>query len=151
MTNIFKDFFASHIKEKPDFISKHNQLEDYTDNDCTTLDSMLLEMPNHLLNLRLEIAKQENDYIGSWEIETIKKARFYNIPYKPNDIDWSDLENRIIEYEAMLQRAEELNFDWDLKTYEPIALASAIEDCELDNNRSWYYNFLYKIGNKKHA
>lgn len=151
MTNFFNPFAKAYITDKPEFFSQNNQPLDNLDNNCTIPDTMLFEMPDHLLNMRLVVAQQENDYLGEWEIEIIKKARFYNIPYQPNNIDWAELDHEINEYENLLDRALELNFDWDTSIYDPVGLRCAIIECEQNNETSWYYNFLAKLGVKKHA
>lgn len=79
--------------------------------------------------------------------EILSKAHKYKIPFEAQKIDWLDLIDEIEEYELLIERADELDVDWDYKHYDPIGLEQAIENCEReeylgqqDLRRSYYAN-----------
>lgn len=76
--------------------------------------------------------------------ETLAKAEQYKIPFDLNNIDWLTLMDEVEEYELLLDKAEELNMDWDYRYYDPQGLEEAIEEYEYEESlaqRSLYKDF----------
>lgn len=54
----------------------------------------------------------------------------YNIPYESYGDDYYRLMQDIDQYEFLLEKADELNINWDHSEYDPIALEQLIEEQE---------------------
>lgn len=114
-------------------------IEDSIDNE--TLCNIITEHEDELIRLSIRaIPPIEIEYLGEWEIEQIKKARMYNIPYKAGNVNWEQLSDAIYDYECLLHRAKDYDFNWDLNYYDPVGLLSLIEDYEQEaNHREFMY------------
>jgi len=62
--------------------------------------------------------------------EQIERAIAYNIPYERYNDDYYRLMQDIDQYEFLLEKADELNINWDASEYDPIALEQLIEERE---------------------
>jgi hypothetical protein len=62
--------------------------------------------------------------------EQIERAIAYNIPYERYSDDYYRLMQDIDQYEFLLEKAEELDINWDASEYDPIALEQLIEERE---------------------
>lgn len=62
--------------------------------------------------------------------EQIERAIAYNIPYERYSDDYYRLMQDIDQYEFLLEKADELNINWDDSEYDPIALEQIIEEQE---------------------
>ncbi|RYE05838.1 MAG: hypothetical protein EOP33_01070 [Rickettsiaceae bacterium] len=65
--------------------------------------------------------------------ELISKAKKWSIPisYYHGEIDFPVLENRVNEYESLVNRAYELGISFDTSNYSPIYLSCMIEEEEI--------------------
>jgi hypothetical protein len=59
-----------------------------------------------------------------------ERAIAYNIPYERYNDDYYRLMQDIDQYEFLLEKADELNINWDDSEYDPIALEQLIEEQE---------------------
>ncbi|WPX99847.1 hypothetical protein Megpolyxen_01755 (plasmid) [Candidatus Megaera polyxenophila] len=62
--------------------------------------------------------------------DQIERAMAYNIAYKSYGDDYYRLMQDIDQYEFLLEKAEELDINWDASEYDPIALEQLIEERE---------------------
>lgn len=62
--------------------------------------------------------------------DQIERAMAYNIPYESYGDDYYRLMQDIDQYEFLLEKADELNINWDDSEYDPIALEQLIEERE---------------------
>ena len=62
--------------------------------------------------------------------EQIERANLYNIPYESYGDDYYRLMQDIDQYEFLLEKADELNINWDDSEYNPIVLEQLIEERE---------------------
>jgi len=62
--------------------------------------------------------------------EQIERSNLYNIPYENYGDDYYRLMQDIDQYEFLLEKADELNINWDNSEYDPIALEQLIEERE---------------------
>jgi len=62
--------------------------------------------------------------------EQTARAFQYNIPFDLENINVLKLEQKIDEYEELLNEARERGIDWDISQYDPIVLSQAIDDQE---------------------
>ncbi|MCP5363393.1 MAG: hypothetical protein H6911_05510 [Rickettsiaceae bacterium] len=60
--------------------------------------------------------------------EQIERAKDYNIPYERYSDDYYRLMQDIDQYEFLLEKADELDINWDASEYDPIALEQLIEE-----------------------
>ena len=65
--------------------------------------------------------------------EQLERAMLYNIPYQTYGDNYYKLMTDIDHYEFLLEKAEELNINWDISKYDPIALEQAIEEATHNN------------------
>ena len=72
-------------------------------------------------------SKELNIEFDKVELELLAKADEYQIPYDKQCIDWNDLENKICEFEAIIEEADEWLIEWHYFGYDPIGIQNEIE------------------------
>ena len=72
-------------------------------------------------------SKELNTEYDKVEFEMLKKADEYQIPYNKACIDWHDLEDKICEFESIIEEAEEWLIEWHYFGYDPIGIQQEIE------------------------
>lgn len=100
-----------------------------------------------LLFARLAKRSHEKMFASERGKEILSKAYKYKIPFDTQKINWLSLMDEIHEYELLIERADELDIDWNYDHYDPVALEQAIDDAlyeeylsQQDLSRSYYAN-----------
>lgn len=83
--------------------------------------------------------------------EQLERAMLYNIPYQTYGDNYYKLMTDIDHYEFLLEKAEELNINWDISKYDPIALEQAIEEAKdnsylQDKGLRFYFSITRRVG-----
>jgi hypothetical protein len=87
-----------------------------------------------------------NNELSEVELELLAKADEYQIPYNKKCIDWSDLENKICEFESLIKEADEMLIDWEEFGYDPIGIEQAIVDLSEQNFENQMVERVYGAG-----
>lgn len=83
--------------------------------------------------------------------EQLERAMLYNIPYQTYGDNYYKLMTDIDHYEFLLEKAEELNINWDISEYDLIALEQAIEEAThnsylQDKGLRFYFSITRRAG-----
>jgi hypothetical protein len=83
--------------------------------------------------------------------EQLERAMLYNIPYQTYGDNYYKLMTDSDHYEFLLEKAEELNINWDISKYDPIALEQAIEEAThnsylQDKSLRFYFSITRRAG-----
>lgn len=82
------------------------------------------------------------------ERNLIRLAERYGISYDQDNINYSELRDKIEDYQFLLSRAKELGIAWEESDYDPVALKQSIEEIEhesFEENyrlRDWYHSVI---------
>lgn len=72
-------------------------------------------------------SKELNAEYEAVELELLAKAEEYQIPYNKACINWHDLEDKICEFESIIEEADEWLIEWHYFGYDPIGIQQEIE------------------------
>lgn len=144
-----------HISETPFLMHwKHSLIEQARDYDLPiepespidyeALQHTIFDHELELIRLGLRTVVDQNNFIGEWELELLKKARQFRIPYKPRDIDWDKLSRIIEDYEELMALAAKHDVEWNYDFYDPICLQQEIENIlQTRHKESIYYRHFF--------
>ena len=84
-------------------------------------------VPAEVQNYIQAKSKELNAEFDKVELELLAKADEYQIPYNKKCIDWHDLEDKICEFESIIEEADEWLIEWHYFGYDPIGIQQEIE------------------------
>ena len=84
-------------------------------------------VPVELINYMARKSKELNAEFDKVELELLAKADEYQIPYNKKCIDWHELEDKICEFESIIEEADEWLIEWHYFGYDPIGIQDEIE------------------------